>query len=84
MMDEKVIDGILCYRNKDGGWTPYTIEALTIAFIAMRGAHQRAHALVTRLEKHLQAIRDEVLDPEKARIKRLAEAYPGDGTNFKG
>ena len=36
--EEEVIDGILCWRNDPNGpWVRFKIEALTTAFIAMKG-----------------------------------------------
>jgi len=35
--EEKIVDGILCYRETpDGEWIPFTVEQLTIAFVALR------------------------------------------------
>lgn len=33
---EEVVNGVLCHRNTlDGEWIPFTLEALTIAYMAV-------------------------------------------------
>lgn len=52
--EEKVIDGVLCWRGTpDGKWTQYTAEALTIALTAERA---RAKDLEDGLYKHMQKV----------------------------
>lgn len=43
IVDEKVIDGILHYRNENGDYRQYSLEALAIALTAERSMNRRMH-----------------------------------------
>lgn len=63
-LEQKVINGILHFRThmegRDGtpwmDWTPYAIEALTAAFVAMRGQLERADERIAELTDKLTTI----------------------------
>lgn len=56
---EGFYDGVLCFQDTlDGVWAPYTAEALSIAFVAVRKAHKNERYRANRLQKQLNAIRE--------------------------
>lgn len=55
MIDDRVINGVLCYY-KDKKWTPYTIKALTTAFVATSGLYESEHSRAMKLAKKISEI----------------------------
>lgn len=61
--EEKVVDGVLCWRSKpDGAWTQFTAQELTVQVVQTK---QAALALMARVElaeddARIQAERDEL------------------------
>jgi len=61
--EEKEIDGVLCHRNSvNGKWIPFSIEALTIAFVAVRGALESEYERRKKLELKLSKIKSAVAE----------------------
>ena len=55
--EEKVINGVLCWRVTPGDeWTQYTAEALTIALTAERGRAQNLDNTLCRIMKKQVAV----------------------------
>lgn len=53
--EEKVIDGVLCWRGTPNAeFQPYTLLALTTAFIAMKSAYERECFLSADLRDRLR------------------------------
>ena len=56
--EEKIIDGVLCHRDDpDGKWIPFTIEALSTAFVATKHACERAEWKAVELERKIAKMR---------------------------
>jgi hypothetical protein len=55
MEDEKMINGILHYYEKDNKvYVPYTIQALSTAFVAMRSMYENEKILYEQANENLQ------------------------------
>lgn len=56
--EEKIINGVLCWRNdSEGEWTPFTIEALSSAYVATKHACERAQWKAVELERKITKMR---------------------------
>ena len=56
--EEKVINGVLCWRGTpDGKWAPYTLEAMTIALTAERTRAKELEALATKASDKIERVR---------------------------
>ena len=57
-MKEKVINGILHWSNDFGEWIPFTLESLTIAFVAAKGMYEEDNKKLKKALKQLERIND--------------------------
>lgn len=65
--EEKVIDGVLCHRSApDDPWTQFTLEALTIAFRAMKRRVDDLSDENVRLRKQVNSVREALASPPRA------------------
>lgn len=65
---EAVVNGVLCYKTPDSKeFVPYTPEAMTIAFIAMRGAYERERKLTASLTSTI-VLASEILRASTVRV----------------
>ena len=56
--EEKVINGVLCWRGTpDGEWQQYTAEALTIALTAERARAKDIEALALKASAMIENVR---------------------------
>lgn len=57
--EEKVIDGVLCWRGTpDGEWTQYTLQALTSALRSERSRSKDLEASALKACDQLAAVRN--------------------------